>query len=147
MNYLGLDIHSVHFSLAHMKANGRLCRLYDRPTSAKELINVVSAIRGPKILAVEECHLAQWVKHTLEPYVDQLIICNPKHNKWIAGDTYADDRTSARKLADLLRGGYVKQVIHPNEAGAELRTIFLHYHKLTRDLARAKIRLKPAFPG
>ena len=89
MNYLGLDIHSAHFSLAHMKANGKLCRLYDRSTSAKELINVVTAVRGPKILAVEECHLAQWVKQTLEPYVDQLVICNPKHNKWIAGDTYA----------------------------------------------------------
>ena len=145
MNYLGLDIHSAHFLLAHMKANGKLCRIYDRPTSAKELIDVVWSIRGPKILAVEECHLAQWVKHTLEPHVDQLVICNPKHNKWIAADTYADDRTSARKIADLLRGGYVKQVIHPDETGAELRTIFLHYDKLTRDLARAKIRLKAVF--
>ena len=29
--------------------------------------------------------------------------------------------------------------------GPELRTIFLHYDKLTRDLARAKIRLKAVF--
>ena len=63
MNYLGLDIHSAHFSLAHMKANGKLCRLYDRSTSAKELINVVSAVRGPKILAVEECHGERVVAH------------------------------------------------------------------------------------
>ena len=90
-------------------------------------------------------HLAQWVKHTLEPHLDQLVICNPKHNKWIAGDTDADDRTRARKIAVLLRGGYVKQVIHPDEAGAERRTIFLHDDKLTRDLARAKIRLKAVF--
>ncbi len=145
MNYLGLDIHSAHFSLAHMKADGRLCRVYDRPTSAKALIDVVSALRGPNILAVEECHLAQWVKHTLEPYVDHLVVCNPKHNKWIAADTYADDRTSARKIADLLRGGYVKPVKHRDEAGAELRTVFLHYDKLTRDLARARIRLKAVF--
>ncbi len=47
MQYLGLDVHSVNFVLAHVNGRGKLCRQYGRPTTAYELIEVVGPIRGP----------------------------------------------------------------------------------------------------
>ena len=145
MQILGLDMHSDQFILAHFNARGKLCRMYERATSAKSLLEVVEGIPGPRRLIVEESHLAQWVKHVAEAYVDELIICDPKRNDWIAKDDYADDHTSARKLAELDRGGYIKAVRHPDDAGAELRSRFLHYDNLARQTARFKNMLKATF--
>lgn len=145
MNYLGLDAHSANFTLAHLNERGRLCQMYDRSTSARDLIEVVRRIRGPKTLVTEECHLAQWVKHVLEPHVDELIICDPKRNRWIAADEYADDRSSARKLAELLRGGYIKPIAHPDDLHADRRMLFLHYYAINHQVARSKSQLKAVF--
>ena len=145
MNHLGLDVHSANFVLAHLNTTGKLCRQYERPTTAAELIEVVGRIPGPKRLVVEESHLAQWVKHVLEPYVDELIVCDPKRNHWIAADQFADDRSSAQKLAKLLHGGFIKAIRHPDDLGAELRSLFLHYYNLTRQTVRFKNMLKATF--
>ena len=145
MENLGLDVHSANFTLAHLNGKGKLCRMYARSTTAEKLIEVVEGIRGPKRLVVEESHLAQWVKHVLEAFVDELIVCDPKRNRWIAEDDYADDKTSARKLGELLHGGFIKPVRHPDDVGAELRSLFLHYYCLTRQAVRFKNMLKAAF--
>ena len=145
MQNLGLDVHSANFTLAHVNTKGKLCRMYERNTSGESLIEVVEGIRGPKRLVVEESHLAQWVEHILEAFVDELIVCDPKRNRWIAEDDYADDKTSARKLAILLHGGFIKAVRHPDDVGAELRSLFLHYYCLTRQSIRFKNMLKATF--
>ena len=135
----------VGVSLAHVNSKGRFCRQYDRPTSEQHLIDVPERIRGPKRLVVEESHLAQWVKHVAEPYVDELIICDPRRNRWLAEDDFADDKSSARKLAILLHSGFIKPVRHPDRVGAELRSLFLHYYGLHRQIVRHKNMLKATF--
>ena len=145
MQNLGLDAHSMNFVVAHVNGRGKLCRQYDRPTTAKNLIEVVEPIPGPKRLAVEESHLAQWTKHVLEAYVDELIVCDPKHNRWISEADFADDKTSALKLALLMHGGFLKPIRHPDDVGAELRSVFLHYYNLNRQIVRFKNMLKATF--
>ena len=145
MNSLGLDVHSASFTLAVVDESGKVSRRLSRPTSAKNLIDVVSGTVGPNRLVVEEGPLAQWVKSTLQPYVDELVVCDPCRNGWIAGDDYSDDRTSAVKLAQLLRGGYIKQISHPGDAGAELRRAFFHYYGLNQQICRFKNKLKGTF--
>ena len=54
MNYVGLDIHSANFTLAHLNDQGRLCRMYDRATSAENLIDAVSPFPKPKFLGVRD---------------------------------------------------------------------------------------------
>ena len=145
MNHLGLDMHSAHFVLAHVNARGKFCRQYERPTTGEFLLETLDQVRGPKRLIVEESHLAQWVKHTAEPFVDELIVCDPKRNRWISEDEFADDRSSARKLAVLSHGGYLKAIRHPDDVGADLRCLFLHYYNLVRQTARFKNMLSATF--
>lgn len=147
MKALGLDMHGNQFVLEVLTARGQVAQRVSRPTSARELIDVVQAIRGPKTLVVEESHLAQWVKRTIEPYVDRLIICDPKRNHWIAKDEFNDDQSSAHKLAKLFQGGYLKEIQHPESKEESLRRLFQHYYDLNHQLTRFKNKLKATFRG
>ena len=117
----------------------------NRPMSAENLIELVSGVRGPKVLVVEESELAQWVKETLTPYVDRLVVSDPKRNRWIAKADFNNDRTSAIKLAELQRGGYIKKVHHLEGAEAQLRRRFLHYADLNDQVRRFKNKLKAIY--
>lgn len=145
MHTIGLDAHSASFTIAVVNEKGKLCNCVRRRTSEEQLIEAVGKVAGPRQLVVEESHLAQWVKMTLEPYVDRLVVCDPRHNRWIAQDDFSDDRTSAIKLAQLLLGGYIKGIYHPDEGGAELRALFLHYFDISHQIARFKCKLKATF--
>jgi len=89
--------------------------------------------------------MAQWVKRTLAPYVDKLVICDPQRNAWIAKDAFNDDKSSALKLAKLQLDGYIKEIVHPEEEGAKLRSLFLHYYDRNQQLVRFKNKLKAVF--
>ena len=145
MNSLGLDAHSASFTLAVVNESGKVTRCLRRETSAQNLIDAVTAVVGHNRLVVEEGPLAQWIKGVVEPYVDELIVCDPRRNLWIAADDYADDQTSAMKLAQLLRGGYIKAIPHPDDQGAELRRAFFHYYDLNHQICRFKNKLKGTF--
>ena len=145
MKSLGLDAHSASFTLAVLTPLGKLSSCRSNTTSAQNLIDAVSAVSGPKALVVEESHMAQWVKRTLAPYVDKLVICDPQRNAWIAKDEFNDDKSSAFKLAKLQLDGYIKEIVHPEEEGAKLRSLFLHYYDLNQQLTRFKNKLKAVF--
>jgi hypothetical protein len=145
MNFIGLDAHSASFTVAVVNGKGKLCWNISRATSEKNLIEVVAKVEGPRHVVVEESHMAQWVKMTLEPYVDKLVVCDPRHNRWIAEEDFCDDRTSAIKLAQLLRGGYIKEIYHPDDTGAALRSLFLNYYDLNHQISRFKCKLKATF--
>ena len=145
MNIIGLDAHSASFTVAVLNGAGKLSKCSPYATSQAALIDAVSSVRGPRMVVVEESPIAQWVKMSLEPYVDRLVICDPRQNRWIAKAEFSDDRTSAIKLAQLARGGYVKEIYHPDDAGAELRGLFVHYDDLNRQLCRFKNKLKATF--
>jgi transposase len=145
MKTLALDAHAASFTLEIMTPKGQIAKSVSRETSAANLIEVVESVTGPKTLVVEESHLAQWVKRTVEPYVDKLIICDPQRNTWIAKDKFNDDTSSAHKLAVLHRGGFLKEIHHPDEKGAYLRGLFQHYYGLNQQLTRFKNKLKAAF--
>ena len=143
--YLGLDIHSASFTLACLTKEGSLVKCLTRPTSAHELIEAVTSFKGKRSLVVEECHMAGWTLRVLKSYCDELVICDPKHNKWIYKADHASDKSDAIKLAKLLLGGFIKAVRHAEGHKADLRALFLHYYDLTRECSRIKFKLKAEF--
>lgn len=145
MKTVALDVHAASFTLEVLTPKGQISKRISRPTSGRNLIEVLEEVVGPKTLVVEECHLAQWVKRTLSPYVDRLIVCDPQRNAWIAKDEFNDDGSSAHKLALLHQGGFLKEIVHPDDEGAQLRSLFLHYYDLNQQLTRFKNKLKATF--
>jgi hypothetical protein len=140
-----MDAHSATFTMAVVNDAGKVKRCLSRAMSEANLIEAVSGVVGPKQLTVEESGVAQWVKEVLEGYVERLIICDPRQNRWIAKAEFNDDRRSAEKLGHLLRMGQLKEVVHPDGDYADLRRRFYHYVDLTEQLVRYKNKLKGTY--
>ena len=145
MNSIGIDAHSARFFLCAVNDRGNLIKSLDREMSPENLIEAVGSVPGPRQVTVEESHLAQFVKSVLEVHADRLIVCDPRHNRWIAEADFCDDRTAARKLALLLHRDELKEVVHPDNVQAELRSTFMHYHDLNAAIVRCKNKVKGVF--
>lgn len=145
MHSIGLDVHGASFTAAGVDASGRLIRCRRHGTSEERLIEEVCRYPSPRQATVEESHLAQWVKMALEPYVDRLVICDPRENRWISQEEFMDDRRSAERLAELLWDGRLKEIAHPTGDAAALRREFVHYCDLNCQVSRFKNKLKSVF--
>jgi transposase len=76
------------------------------PTAESERIPRVDAIDARvKRLALEECTLARWAARRLDPYVDEVFVCDPRENPLISRRARKSDRADAYALCRLLRLG------------------------------------------
>ena len=144
---LALDAHNGQSQLAAVDEAGKVLSCRHCPTAAPALIEAVSRFKGQTRLVVEESHIADWIKRTLEPYVDQVVIADPKVNSWIANGENINDAIAAVRLAKLFRGGYINPVYHADSKRQQFKELVLHYHDLTRQIVRFKNKLKAEFNG
>lgn len=119
-------------------------------TSERELLRHVREARrkfkGDFLLAIEEGEMSQWIADLLRPEVTRLIVCDPKRNHWIARDPNKSDRVDALKLALLLKGGFLREVYHPQtQDRVEFKRAVQHYHDLSAAQAGLKCRIKSLF--
>jgi len=96
-------------------------------------------------MVVEESQMADWVKRTLDPYVDELIIADPKMNAWIAKAQQMNDKIASVRLAELLRGGYIHPIHHGDSKRHQFKELVLHYHDITKQITRFKNKIKGEF--
>jgi transposase len=146
----GLDVGSTVCELAVIDDEGIDRHAVTFPTSERNLIVQVSEIRrrfrGKLELALEEGEMAQWITSILRSEVDRLVVADPKRNAWIARDPGKADRVDARKLARLLRGGFVREIYHPiEEDRAEFKRVVQQYNQLTRTQARFRNSIKSKY--
>ena len=114
--YLAIDAHARNSVLGSMNNRGEFLKSWRFPTCEKKLIEHVAAVKAcKKILAVEEGPLAYWISQTLRPYVDELIISDPRETPLISRNAMKRDELDVRNLCRLLRLGELKRVYHPEE--------------------------------
>ncbi len=136
-HYIGADTHCKETDLAVVTESGRLTRRWRGPTTIKALREIIETIGRPRYLAFEEGPMADWLYRNLCPVVDGLTVCDPRRNHLIARDGDHDDPIDAEKLAQLLRGGYVKAVHHPESMS---RSVFKHHVGLYHDCVARRTR-------
>jgi hypothetical protein len=77
--YLGLDIHANSCTLGVMDESGTFQGHQKFLTSEAELIPRVSVIEADrKRLALEASTLSRWAARTLAPYVEEVLVCDPR---------------------------------------------------------------------
>jgi transposase len=142
VHYIGADVHSNNVELA-VERNGQIVERHSRATSIRAIRQVLDAIPRPKYLAFEEGPLAGWLSRHLKDYVDGLVACDPRRNKWIASDGDKDDPIDAAKLAALLRGGYLRPVYHSDDRQRLwLKRWVALYHDRVRAATRAVNKIR-----
>jgi transposase len=101
------------------------------------LVAALEGIRRPRILTFEEGPLADWLARSLRAYVDGLIVCEPRRNALIAKDGDKDDPIDTERLAQLLRGGYLKEV---HQAESLDRALLKQHVSFYHDRVRERVR-------
>lgn len=144
-HYIAMDLHSSHTTLEAQTRRGKVVARRDLESGAKILIDAVKAIRGPRGVVIEECNMADWAYRTLLPYVDEIIICDPRRNRLIIeGDK--DDSVDPGKLCELYRLGALRAVHHPRHRKAlDLKRWVWLYQDQVELMVAAKSKIKAAY--
>lgn len=145
-HFIALDVHCEFCEMAAITHSGReLCR--DRcATTIPALVAAIDAVRRPRVLTFEEGPLADWLARNLRPHVDRLIVCEPRRNALIAKEGDKDDPIDVGKLAQLLRGGYLKEVHQPQSLDRSLlKQHVSFYHDRVRERVRQGHQLVAQF--
>lgn len=135
-HYIGADVHKDMTDLA-VERNGQIVRQYEVPTTIPSLRATLTSVPRPRMLTFEEGSMAGWLARELSGSVDRLLVCDPLRNRLIDSDGDKDNGIDARKLAALLRGGYLREVYHSqDDAMADLKEWVRLYHDRVKDAVR-----------
>jgi len=136
MHYIGADVDCRMTNLA-VDVDGQIVKDFQVSTTIPCLRALIESIPRPRVLTFEEGPLADWLGRGLRPVVDELVICDPRRNKLISQDGDSDDRIDARKLARLLRGGYLRAVYHSDD---QRRVLLKQWVGLYHDRVKEAVR-------
>jgi transposase len=142
MKHIGMDVHSTTTDACVRNDKGVIILRRRIATKANELGEFIASIHGPKRIVLEEDQMADWVTRVLRPLADEVIRCQPRYNKLITGSEDKCDKVDAESLSELLYLNRLKPVHHPEERYRTLREAVRSYWIASRDLTRAKNRLK-----
>lgn len=148
--YAGLDVGSTLCDLVVINKDSEVVYSVTLETGERNLIRAVDEarlqVRGDLVLALEEGEMAQWIADLLRSRVTRVVVCDPKRNFWIARSSRKNDEIDALKLAKLLKGGYLKEIYHTQDADrAEFKRCVQHYHELTSGQAALQCQIKAKF--
>jgi transposase len=102
--YAALDLHSARSVLGSMDHDGNWRGWSRFPTDAEHLTGQVRALGGTGVcLTLEASSLTRWAAGLVRPLVERLVICDPRHNRLIAGDSSKNDEQDVSNLCLLLR--------------------------------------------
>jgi transposase len=145
MHYIGMDCHISTLDFAVFNETGKLFKTHSIATSVNGFIKFVKAVPPPRTVYIEEGTLAAWALETCVRFKEKLVITDAKNNHWIASSGQKNDSIDALKLAQLARGGYIKEVHHPIGHRRRFRELMVAYHDAVRSTTRIKNKIKAKF--
>lgn len=145
MNYIGVDCHISSLDFAVVNERGTITQKAKVNTGVKEFMTFVKSIPKPRKIFVEEGELAGWMLETSLKFGEELIITDPKINKWIGKAGQKADTIDAGKLAQLARGKYIKEIYHPVHNRRRFKELVFAYHDTVKSQTRIKNKIKANF--
>jgi transposase len=142
--YIGLDVHQATISIAVLDHTGKLVMECILKAKAATILEFFAGLRGALSVTFEEGTSAAWLYDLLSPHGARLVVCNPRKNALLKQGNQSD-RIDAGKLAELLRGNYLKSVYHGETGVRTLRELARSYLTTTKDLTRVMSRLKALY--
>ena len=140
--YVGFDIHEEEFYGTVMNKQGDIIAKGPVKNSKEGIQSFLGSFPSTDvIIAIEACGLARGVYRLLTELGYETVLANPAKIKSLPGSNKTDPIDS-KKLADLLRVGYLPITYMPPEDIIKLRDISRHRTQLIRIRAVSKVRIK-----
>ncbi len=144
VKYIGLDVHQATIAAAVLDTDGKLIMESVIETQASTILEFIAGLRGELVITFEEGISADWLYNLLKSRLTKIIVCDPRKNALLKMGSKSD-RIDARKLAELLRGGYLSSVYHADSGIRTLRELARSYMALTQDVTRVMNRIKSVY--
>jgi transposase len=139
--FIGLDAHVQSCTVAVMGRTGSGKKSYVVETQGRALLELIRSISGEKHLCLEEGKLSAWLYETLEPEVEEIVVCLPKPRRGNKSDAI-----DAWNLADDLRCNRIERPVYKSPRKFRLlREAVRAYETTGKDLGRAKNRLRSIY--
>ena len=117
-----------------------------KPFDRFDLENIISLselFKPPIKIVFEEGELANWIYQGTYQHFEEVIICDPMENKQIYQSQKKTDKIDALKLAQLLRGKFIKPVHHTKDQNrVNFKQLVYAYHDMTKQVTRTKNKIK-----
>jgi transposase len=133
--FVGMDVHKDAITIAVMNSAGKVIMESIIETKAATILQFIQGLRADVFVTFEEGTWAAWLYDLLKPHVTKVVVCNPRKSALLK-DGSKGDKIDARKLAELLRGGYVKPVYHGENGLRTLKELSRSYLTISKDLTR-----------
>jgi hypothetical protein len=144
IKYVGMDVHKEAITMAVMNGDGKLVMESIVETKTSTILQFIQGLRGDLHVTLEEGTWSAWLYDLLKPYVTELVVCDPRKNALLK-EGNKSDKIDARKLADLLRGGYLRSVYHGENGLRTLKELARSYLTISKDLTRVMNRVKALY--
>jgi transposase len=108
-----LDLHSTNSVLGSMDHDGNTLgriRFGTQADTLKEQIVLLVKKHGPVHLTLEAGALSRWAAGIVRPLVERLVVCDPRHNRYINGNPTKSDEADVDAMCLLLRLNKLKEV-------------------------------------
>ena len=139
---VGFDIHEEEFYGTVMDKDGNIITKGTVINSKEGVQTFLGCFPSTDIIiAIEACGLARGVYKLLTELGYKVVLANPAKIKTLPGSNKTDPIDS-KKLADLLRVGYLPLTYMPPEDIIKLRDISRHRAQLVRMRTMTKVRIK-----
>src|SRR5947199_10402083 len=135
--YIGMDVHKESISIAVMDSVGKVVMESVIETKASTILQFIQGLRGNLHVTLEEGTWSAWLYDLLRPHVTKVVVCNPRKSALLKSGNKSD-RIDARKLADLLRGGFLRSVYHGENGIRTLKELCRGYLTISKDLTRVR---------
>jgi len=145
VNYIGTDVHISTLNFKVVNDSGKIKMANEVQTSAMNFMTFIKSVPKPRQVIIEEGPLAAWLLEMCVENKEQLVITDPKQNHWIGGSGKKEDAIDAEKLAQLGRGGFVKEIHHPTGQRRRFRELVQAYHNTNKSIVRVKNQIKAKF--
>jgi hypothetical protein len=133
--YIGMDLHKESISIAVRNGAGKIVTECVIETKASMILQFIDRLRGDLQVTFEEGTSAAWLYDLLKPHVTKLVVCDPRKNASMR-EGNQNDKTDARRLAELLRLNHLHPVYHGKHGLRSLKELVRSYLTITKDLGR-----------
>ena len=144
IKYIGMDVHVSMTVITIVNSDGKFVAEAIIETKASTIKDFFRGQTGTLHVTFEEGCQAAWLYDLIRPYVEEVLVCNPRK---IARADRRSDRIDAKRLAELLRTNAIAPTYHGEHSTQNLKELTRCYIAIVQDSTRVKNRLKAVFRG
>ena len=150
--YAALDLHSGTSVLGSMdhdgKSEGQVRFATGGRALREQVLELARRKRRPVHLTLEASGLSRWAAGIVRPLVERLVICEPRHNRYINGNPQKSDEADVEGMCLLLRLNKLKEVWMGEDRTREIYRALVYELLNWRDAQRElKALIKARYRG